>query len=393
MPQKIALIVNYNLYETKRHFTEKLAEAFNREGVETQIFDDEKYKRKAQILDDIQLFSADLTCSFNSILPLPDGRLLWDWLVTPHLAFLVDPAIYTMNFLRSPYSIISCVDRNDCAFMKSQTFEHVLFLPHAVESELTYDSKQERPYDVVFFGSCNDYESVRSEWESRFPGTISNILEEAIEQVFSNVPLINALVSAIKAHSFTSNEVDFLTLFSYLDIYTRGRDRVELIRSLDNLNIHIFGESDKGRYDNAHDWEYYVGAQSNVTIHPSIPFIDSFQILKQSKICLNSMPFFKDGTHERIFTGLACGTVPVTSASRYINENFEENKEILTYQPGEWHSLKIKVEELLRNEKKRSGIAQAGREKVMKYHTWDARAKQLIQALPPIITKIQTHSV
>lgn len=392
MLKKIGLIVTYNLYESKRHFVAKLAEALKRKDIEVKIFDGESYSRKAEILNDIQKFSPDVTCSFNSIPPLPDGRFLWDWLSIPHLALLVDPSIYSTNLVKSPLAIISCVDRNDCALIKSQKFENVFFLPHAVEKELQADEGQQRPYDVVFIGSCNDYESARIDWQNKYPPIAGKILDSAAEQVFSkeNVPLIDALVNSINANSFISNEIDFVTLFSYLDVYTRGKDRVELIRAINNsdIQVHIFGESDLGRFANAHGWDYYVGKQPNVVLHPSVPFLESMEILKKSKICLNSMPFFKDGTHERIFTGLACGSVPVTSASRYIEENFKDGQELIVYQPCRWKNASKRIEDLLSDEDKRKEMAALGRKNVMKNHTWDNRVEQLLRTLPPILAQM-----
>lgn len=392
MLKKIAILVNYNLYESKRYFTQKFVEALNRKGVETKIFDYELYEKKAQYLNDLQNFAPDLTCSFNSILPLPDGRYLWDWLLIPHLSFLVDPAVYYLDMAKSSYSILSCVDRNDCGLVRSLPFDNVFFFPHAVERELQADPKVDRIYDVVFLGTCNDYESARLDWQARYPAIVNTVLDDAIDLVLSDkfISLTDALVTSLKAHSFTSNELDFSTLFTCLDIYTRGLDRVELIRAIKdpNIRVHIFGEGDTHNAWSKYDWNYYVGSQSNVILHPSVSFPKSLEILKQSKICLNSMPFFKDGTHERIFTGLACGALPVTSASKYIAEEFKHGEDLLMYQPKQWDKAGSAITEFLNDEAKRKKTVENGRKKVMQNHTWDARVDMLLKTLPSIMEKI-----
>lgn len=383
MLSKISLITTFNLYESKRYFAQKFSEALQRAGIETQILDWESYQSKQDLLSDLMSFRPDLTCSFNTIQPLPDKQFLWDKLRLPHLAILVDPALYSVELVNSSYSIIACVDRQDCAALRSIPFHNVIFFPHAVERELNYDRQQARKYDVVFLGSCNDYEGVRKEWQSKYPAVVGTVLDSASELVLSDryISLAEALTFAINQQPFDNASIDFATLFSYLDTYTRGKDRVNLIRSIKDpaVKIHIFGQAETERFSNAqHDWTYYVGSQSNVILHPSVPFTESLQILRQSKICLNSMPFFKDGTHERVFCSLACGCLPLTSSTRYLAEQFQEGKEILMYQPSKWNKVNDLIVDVLKNEKQRQLIAEQGRKKLMQHHTWDNRVEQLI---------------
>lgn len=391
MLKKVCFLVNYNLYESKRYFTKKFAEAMERRGIATKIIDAREGALGSDTIISIKRFAPDLTCSFNSLLPLSEGKYLGDHFETPHISFLVDPAFYSTNLTESPYSIITCVDRFDENVFSESGFENVFFLPHAIEAELTFDGKQERPYDVVMLGSCYDYESLRASWLQQNPEHINQVLDHAIEIVFSDntLSLADALVLAWNTSGLNPKGVDFLSLFYYLDNYTRGRDRVELIRSIKKAKVHVFGELSTDNAVGVLGWQQYLGNQSNVTIHPSVPYEESLQIMKKSKIILNSMPFFRNGTHERIFAGLACGAFPVTSESLYLREQFKDGKDLLFYHSKRLNDVNEKIEQLLSDEEgRRSGVA-SGRKLVMKAHTWDKRVDTLLKELPKIFKRIE----
>jgi glycosyltransferase involved in cell wall biosynthesis len=381
------LITNFNLYESKRYFTEKLAEAMQRAGIKTMIVDVKEGNLESDAMQSIRDFAPDFTCSFNSFEPIEEGRYLWDFLKIPHLSFLVDPSFYSTTLINSPYSMLSCVDRSDCAAVLSNGFDRVFFWPHAVEKELAPEVNEERIYDIVLLGSCYDYESLRVAWQQRNPAALNKVLDDAIDIVFANeqASLAEALVTAWQSSKLDPQGIDFGTLYYYLDNYTRGKDRVELIRSIKNARVHVFGELATDNAVGILSWKQYMAAQPNVTVHSPTLFGEGMEVLKRSKIVLNSMPFFRDGSHERIFTGLACGCVPITSESKYLREQFTAGKDLLFYQSLKREDVNEMVDELLSNEKKRSEMAAHGRKIVMQHHTWDQRVQELMREVPSIL--------
>ena len=394
MLNKVCLFVNYNLYESKRYFTRKFAEALNRKGIETRIVDVQETTLSADIIASVRRYKPDLTCSFNTLLPISESKFLWDFLQIPHWSILVDPAIYSINLTRSPYTILSCVDTSDLEAIQAHQFKNAFFWPHAIEKELA-PSGEPKIYDVVFLGSCYDYESLRASWKQRNPEGINKVLDDAIDLVFgdSTTTLAEALAKAWAASKQDPTGVDFQALFYYLDNYTRGKDRVELIRSIKEAPIHVFGDLSKDNAVGILGWPQYLAGQKNVTIHPSVPFWDALGILKQAKICLNSMPFFKHGSHERIFASLACGAVPVTNDNSYLKQYFNDGKEIIYYSMKDRSPVNAKVNDLLANESKRVEMAKKGRQLVMENHTWDVRVDELLEQLPHIFARIDAATI
>lgn len=394
MPQKVCLLTNYNLYESKRYFTQKLSEALQRRGIETKIIDARESILGADEINLIKRFSPDITASFNSLDPIGENRFLWDFLEIPHISFLVDPVFYSTYLVNSPYSIITCVDRSDLAAVRSNQFQNAFFWPHAVEKELAAKKDAKRQFDVVFLGSCYDYESLRASWKQRNPTELNKVLDDAIEIVFSHEreSLAQALTQAWNASGLDPNGVDFMTLYYYLDNYTRGKDRVELIRSIKDAHVHIFGDLSPDNAVGILGWKQYMGSQSNVTVHPPVLFAEGLEIMKQSKIVLNSMPFFRDGTHERIFCALACGCLAITSESIYLREHFRDGEGIVFYRAQHRQDVNAFINDMLKHESKRQQAADRGREIVMQHHTWDARVEKLMEELPSILKRIKSDA-
>ena len=381
----IAILTNYNLYESKRYFCVKLAAALNRRGIETSLIDRQTIQQQQdEFIRSCNPRETQFTCSFNSFLPSKEGKFLADYTGVPHIAFLVDPAYQNRNVLASDNTLITCVDHFDCEYVKSKNFNKVFFWAHAVERELAPPPNEERPYDVVFLGSCYDHENLRKFWRQILSKDEARIIENAVDIVLGDnaTPLYMAVKKAMEQGPLTFENEKFeakLYFYAYyVDNYMRGKDRTELIRSIKSAHVHVFGDLCWRSEKPILGWDHSLKGMKNVTIHPAVPFKESLEILKQSKICLNSMPFFKNGTHERIFTGLACGALPITTDNLWIRNNFEHGKNILIYPPSQFEDVDAWVNEYLQHPAKREQIVASGRTKVMLEHTWDVRAQQLL---------------
>lgn len=390
---RICLLSNYNLYESKRHFTLKFAEALERKGVETLIIDTQETAVDLATIKKILNFQPSLTASFNTLLPLSNNRYLCDELRLPHWSLLVDPVIYNMGLAQSPYAIVSCVDQGDCLQLSRSTHSRVFFFPHAIERNLNGIGSQQKSHEVVFFGSCYDYEGLREAWRERHSEEINKMLDEAIEIVLSDTAtsVAESLVRAWNASLLSPTGIDFFTLFYYVDYYTRGKERVELIRAIKDVPIDVFGETSQEMDVNRLGWEHYLGDCKNVRLHPSVPFADSLKILKESKIALNSMPFFKQGTHERIFTALGSGALPLTAGNLFWMDHFTNGENIALYAPGKWHQANELVHRYLSDENLRLQVVANGSAKVQQEHTWDRRAEQIFEYLPPLLANISAQ--
>jgi spore maturation protein CgeB len=382
MIEKICFLVFDNFYSSKRFFTGRLAEAFLRQGAEVRLVDIEGGVMSKEDLENLYSFEPTCTFSFNTMQPMKDGKYLWDALQIPHILFPLDPMIYYLEYVKSPYSILAYVDRKDQAVLENANFKRSFFLPHGVERELLdRDISGPRDCDVVLFGSCYDHKSVRQAWEREHPKEVCAIIEEAIEMTLAEpyTSFLEAIVSCWGNHKVDPKSVNFESIAFYVDYYLRGFDRMKLLEALKDFKIAVFGDCFWVEGKDLRGWESYVGDMPNVEVFQGVPFVKSLDLLQRSRVCLNSTPFFKDGSHERFLTGLGTGCSILASDNLWAKETFGEGQGVSWYSFGKWDQVPDLVFGLLRDEEKRLEQAFKGREIVRAGHTWDARAQEISQ--------------
>lgn len=359
-------------YGVLMHFTRKLYEAFNRTEISCRLLEGN---------DGImQLVRSppDLTLAINGAIIMEDDTLLCDHLKIPHLACLMDPSFRFMNFISSPYMIMACDDRYSCQYLQSHGFYPTFFMPHAVEKELAPDPSLERIYDIAMLATFIDYEKRYKAWK-KFPQKIRHAMEEAISSAMG-IEAVSFIAALEK--SFVSIDCDPAILqmaYEEVELYIKGKDRLDLLKVFSDHQVHLFGNSkDVG------SWKSSFKGRANFIIHPALSYLDSLQVMKQSKIVLNSCLKNKYGAHERIFSAAACGAVVITNDNDFMRENFEDEKDLILYQRHHLASLNEVCGQLLGDEKKRQRIAKSGRKKVMASHTWDHRINQMLSDLQKI---------
>lgn len=379
----------YSRYEVLHYFTRSLGSALERAGVRCR-FIHSKQGSTQELIQHILLDPPDCTLSFNGLLPDNQNRFLCDFLQIPHVACLVDSAHYFLPLTQSPYTIITCVDRFGCDFFRKLHCQNVFFLPHAADRSLLEQGaklQQERPYDLLFLASFTDHAGILQKWKERFDTRFIEVLEEAAYQTLQDreLPYANALANALDRYArevgaFDPASIDFIALLTELENYIRGKSRFELLKAIKKNKVHLVGEhSDR--------WKALLGNPTNVIAYPQVTYPQALQMMQESKIVLNSSPFFKNGGHERVFTGMASGAVVATNENLYLQEHFHHDEEILFYNYPYDEELDEKLFAYLKDPEKCYSIVTKSQIKVREGHTWDHRALSLLQQLEVILQK------
>jgi hypothetical protein len=386
----IGFLVHNNQYDSKRDFTRCLREALERQGVTSFLVDTAHGELEPHDFERIRQEKPDLLMTFSQIVPSLDGGFICDTLEIPHLSILLDPVVNSLKLTGSPYSLISCVDRDDCAFLRQSGFEQSFFLPHAVDRARVEPELGPRPYPISFIGSCYDPQAQRSLWDDQYPAEICEVMDEVAERLLSegDSSLVQTLFTVWAEQGLAAKEFDLAQLCFDIDYYVRALDRMTLITAFPEHEVHVFGETQWATAPGARSWSELLQDYSNIVVHPAVSYAQSFDILRQTKICLNSSPFFRDGTHERVFAGMACGCAVLTSRSRYLEEQFFEEEELLFYDFDLLEIAEARVEELLADERRRVILAHRGAQKVYHDHTWDQRAETLLEELPGMLDRL-----
>lgn len=374
-------------YGVLPYLTNELHQAFVRQGVSCKLLVAER-ENPEPFLKSIFSDPPDCTFSLNGLLPDDAGHFFCDMIKIPHVACLTESFTEFSVLAQNKLNILTCPDAFGCHYFRGLGCDHSIFLPHGVSPNLKPDPSLQKKYDVLFVGSCIDYEYIREQWKKKYSKTIYEALENAQEIVLSDYStnyieaLVQALNTVSQSEQLDTNSFNMLEMIQELELFIKGRDRVELIRAIKDAPVTVFGGA-IGR----DGWEHYLKGKKNVKIHSPIPFESMMEAMKMSKIVLNSSPASKNGAHERIFAALGTESFLLTSQNIFMDHHFVNGQDLAYYIHGEWSDANEMISFYLEHHTEREAAAKSGREKAMKDHTWDRRVQELLKQLPPLIEK------
>ena len=93
---------------------------------------------------------------------------------------------------------------------------------------------------------------------------------------------------------------------------------------------------------------------------------------------LNCMPWFKDGSHERIYNAMLNGAICVTDESKYLKEQFIHGQNIVFYELNDIPSLVENIKYLLSHSEVAEKIALKGYCIAHERDTWERRLDTLL---------------
>ena len=328
----------------------------------------------------------ECTISFNGLLPDDKGQFFCDMIKIPHIAYITDYPNQYVSLTQSPLNIIACPDVFACNFFMGLNFNNVLFLPQGVNKSLSYDPSVEKKYDVVMLATCIDFLTIRTSWEEKYTKEIIELLDIAATIALSNdtIPYYEALVQAINEKNMDISKFNILEILTDLDIYIKGKARMDLLQAINKAQVHVFGAYTKAC------WKKYVGKENpNIHLHDAVPYEEALEIMQQSKIVLNSCPWMRNGGHERVFAAMAHQAVVITDKNKFLANNFKENQDIFFYKNDNPEMVNDYIASLLEDEDKRKKIASNANKLVMSAHTWDVRVKSLLKQLPKMLEDVK----
>ncbi len=374
--------------ETQGYFSERIAEALEKMGHETFVYDlSRPWESTGKFF---RFFEKDNTVLINfnfhgmsgeEYFLDENGTMMWDALKIPSYNIVVDHPMYYHHFLEKVpqgYHHIS-IDRNHEKYMRRffPQIENGPFLPLA-GTEL-YPNKsnvpiQYRKYDVTMVGNyCHPdtfkkyITRIDDEYTAFYYGMIDDLLAnpwKTVEEVAES-HLIDELGEVPEEELKKT-----MAALTFIDLYVRYFLRGQAVQELADagIKVHVFGDG----------WQRLPCKHSENLINMNS--LDSEGCLKklcQTKISLNVMPWFKDGAHDRIFNTMLNGAVCVTDSSVYLDNILHDGGDCRIYSLSQMEKLPDIVRELLKDPEQMQQIADGGYEMAKAGHTWAHRAKVL----------------
>ena len=299
---------------------------------------------------------------------------LWDQLGIPSINYILDhPLYYDSSLSQAPkLGTLLCVDENHVEYVKRfyPNINKCHFLPLAGDNELDGFSRkwENREVDVLYVGSYKGSMSL-----SKLEEGGEEILQKILQNRDSTTEeIIERHLKELDKSICDRQILQEIVKHKRVDLHVMTFIRVEVIKTLieAGIDVTVYGEGwEQVEYFNNPHF-IYKGAASQR---------ECLEHMKNSKIVLNVMPWFKKGTHDRVINAMLAGAVALTDGSCYMDEVFEQGKDYVVYDINHLEKVPEIVRNILfgNNEEMRKRAY----EKAIKKHRWIQRIEELERML------------
>lgn len=376
-------VLFYSGVESFNYFTDRLVEELTKEGHDCFILALNNMSAPgAHSFAEFTRFlsvKADAAIAFDGLGIKEDIFIeLWDSMNTRAVNILMDhPLRFHPTMQKHPKNYIQfCCDRNHVAYVRKYFGNEVPvvdFMPHAgtYMDEPDLGGYKERPYDVLFSGTFYEPQTYLNQIDKEFEKN------ELLKEFYHNLSVYMIANHAITTEQAVTNLAAEMnlelnpqqqrTMFACaepIDWMARMHYRKEIIQLIADAGIDIWL---LGR-----GWENHPCAdRPNMHfISDRVPFRETLPIMKKAKINLNVMPWFKDGTHDRIFNIFLQGSLALTDTSRWLLENFGDKRDIVYYGLDKLEEVPELIRYYLKNSDEAAEVIQNGFEIVRTKYIW-----------------------
>lgn len=381
------VILMTGLYDTLDIFTYELKYEFINMGLEVMEFNTKDMKESLYSLMKFIEKPVNAVVTFNNLgfnMELKKGENIWESLGIPCINILMDHPMFHKNALDAApdNAIVICPDRNHMKFVQRfyPDIQIAGFLPHGgKEKRLQYKPIKDRTIDVLYAGgiSYKFIEQIKPDVKE-FLFDIELIAKQSYDELLIHPyrTTEEVIEEKLLENGIKLNDKQLLYVIEklrYVDMLAVSYYREKVIKTLveSGIKVTLYGTG----------WEVCDWIDNeNLDYRGRIAADDVIDVMNDSKIVLNTMTWFKDGTHDRVFNGMLAKAVAVTDSSIYMKENFSDD-ELIMFELEEINDLPAKIKDLLNNDNKMQFIAEKGYDTALKNHTWKVRAHELYDDL------------
>lgn len=375
--------------ETLEFFSLQIANTLRLQGIDTWFWDMKAPLSSREHFLELKPCEDTVLVTFNFIGLSGESQFqaenisLWELQNIPVFCIMVDHPMYYYNRLRAGIKNLTliCIDRDHQSFVSQYYPEYgrVHFLPLA---GTMLPGKplplEERSIDVIFTGNYIPPKHLtphiqHMDAESR--DFYFDIITELIRH--PNRPMEQELIARLTGEfpQITREEIlSCLYSMIFIDLYVRSWFRREIVCALaeDGIPVTVIGKN----------WEQ-AGCKcpKNLTLTGQKDSLACLESMRQAKISVNVMPWFKNGAHDRIFNGMLQGCAVVTDSSAYLDEILSDGKDCAFFRLDCRKEISQKVRRLLEHPGEANCIASAGYRKASESHTWADRTQALLKII------------
>ncbi len=309
---------------------------------------------------------------------------LWEFFRIPYLNILMDHPFHYEKPLRNvpETAVVLCTDRNHVKYIRRffRNIHQVDFLPHAgVELHCKHKPIAERGIDVLYAGALPiytvakmipDLSSIREvDGEDMMQSVLSDLVhnpqkttEQAIEEYVKS------------KRNDVSDEClqEIIVKMRFVDSYATSFFREQAVRILVESGVQVTAY---GTGWNQCEWS----GNPHLTYGGKVLAPQILPLMNDSKIVLNTMTWFKAGSHDRVFNGMLAGAAVVTDDSTYMRREFTDGRELVMFSLQDLATLPERVFDLFGHISHMQEMADCGYYATSERHTWKNRAEYLVE--------------
>lgn len=309
---------------------------------------------------------------------------LWEFFRIPYLNILMDhPFHYEKPLRNAPETaVVLCTDRNHVKYIRRffRNIHQVDFLPHAgVELHCKHKPIAERGIDVLYAGALPiytvakmipDLSSIREvDGEDMMQSVLSDLVhnpqkttEQAIEEYVKS-----------KRNDVSDERLqEIIVKMRFVDSYATSFFREQAVRILVESGVQVTAY---GTGWNQCEWS----DNPHLTYGGKVLAPQILPLMNDSKIVLNTMTWFKAGSHDRVFNGMLAGAAVVTDDSTYMRREFTDGRELVMFSLQDLATLPERVFDLFGHISHMQEMADCGYHAASEHHTWKNRAEYLVE--------------
>ncbi len=396
--ETLIFLLPYN--DILKMFLVELAKGFEKIGFRCLYLDPQKKAEALNIILGAISQKPAAVFAFNHLglgLSLSGNTSIWETLDIPCVDILTDHPyhLYQDFDILPPKTAIICVDKNHLGFLSRfyPGFPVTGFLPHGgLNPEGQIKPLTDRNIDVLYAGglavdfadnyvpdvSIFDFDAISigdrtldlmiACPQKTFEGAIEEILME--DSIFLSDEILKELIIRMR-HIDTKAVVYF-------------REKAVSAVAKRKIGLTLYGSG----------WENMPWYSSlNVTHKKNISPYELSKVMMDSKIVLNTMTWFKDGSNERIYNAQLAGALAISDTSLYLKEtqkgyvgnDDKDERNMVFYEIDKPDFLPDIIDFMLDNPDSSQKIADRGRFSALENNTWEIRSRELFDELFPVL--------
>lgn len=318
---------------------------------------------------------------------------IWNAWDTVIIDILMDPPLrFHPSLKKHPRNyFLFCCDYDHVEYVKKyfkNDVPNVAFMPHVgtvPKQNAPIIPYEERKYDILFSATYYSPQSKLAEMEQVLAGNKN--MQQFYHQTYlnlidnCNLTIERAVFLTLEQAGWSVSDETLRTIFrcsEYVDwairMYQRGK--VVSILAESGLELYLLGRG----------WENHSSTKyPNVhRIADRVPYAQTLTAMADARINLNVFPWFKAGTHDRIFNTLLQRSLPLTDSSKWVDAHFTDGEDIALYDLKRLELLPEIASRLLQDTAQAEYIIRNGYKKVLQDLTWSSCADWILTAIQEI---------